>query len=168
MPSRRVGSPDPAMVFRPATKSTSLPAGISKGSHASCVGETWTLLLLGRKFDSVSGFVGRSLCSLSGLYHVEQNHHAHKSLMGDRGSCTVKPGTFVQVPGRYKSRSCHLLRIQAKSDISRAVLSLRQRSRNSLRCETMSMLALTMSAELLHISCLNVLIVESRLVLTRL
>ena len=61
-PSRSVGSPDPAMVLRPATKSTLPWVGISKGSQASCVGETWTRGLTGRKQDSVSVLSGSSVC----------------------------------------------------------------------------------------------------------
>lgn len=65
MPSRRVGSPDPAIVFRPEMKSTPPSVGISNGSHASCVGDTWTLGLLGMKFDSMSLLSGRSVCHMT-------------------------------------------------------------------------------------------------------
>ena len=35
---------------------------MSKGSHASCVGETWTRGLMGKKLDSVSLLSGSSVC----------------------------------------------------------------------------------------------------------
>ena len=52
-PSRSVGSPLPAIVFSPSTKSTFSEArGRSKGCHASWVGLVWTFKLSGRKQDS--------------------------------------------------------------------------------------------------------------------
>ena len=52
-PSRRVGSPLPAIVFSPSTKSTlSEAGGRSNGCHANWVGLVWTLGLSGRKQDS--------------------------------------------------------------------------------------------------------------------
>jgi hypothetical protein len=49
------------MLLRPEIKSTSPSEGMSKGSHASCVGERWTRLLEGKKLDSVSSLSGRSV-----------------------------------------------------------------------------------------------------------
>ena len=60
-PSLRVGSPEPAIVLRPEMKSTFPPVGMSKGSQANCVGDTWTRLFKGRKFDSVSSLSGKSV-----------------------------------------------------------------------------------------------------------
>jgi hypothetical protein len=61
------------MLLRPETKSILPSVGVSKGSHASCVGETWTRLLMGRKFDSVSSLSGRSVCKHMSAY--ETNDH---------------------------------------------------------------------------------------------
>ena len=61
IPSLNVGSPEPAIVLIPSTKSTDPDVGMSKGVHASCVGETCTFLLIGKKQDSISSLSGRSL-----------------------------------------------------------------------------------------------------------
>jgi hypothetical protein len=75
-PSRRVGSPEPAIVLRPEMKSTSPSLGMSKGSQASCVGETWTRLFAGRKLDSVSSLSGKSVCE-----HVSACVICHRNLV---------------------------------------------------------------------------------------
>lgn len=69
-PSRRVGSPEPAMLLSPETKSISPSEGMSNGSHASWVGERWTRLFEGRKFDSVSSLSGRSVWTCVSAYDV--------------------------------------------------------------------------------------------------
>ena len=52
-PSRIVGSPFPASVFKPEMKSVLvLSEGISRGYHASWVGLKWTFGLSGKKHDS--------------------------------------------------------------------------------------------------------------------
>lgn len=80
-PSRSVGSPEPAMLFKPEMKSTSPSVGVSNGSQASCVGETWTRLLMGRKFDSVSSLSGRSVCHVCQKVAAAEIKH------------TIRPGT---------------------------------------------------------------------------
>jgi len=80
--------------------------------------------------------------------------------MGHGWSCTVEPGTLVHMPGSYESRGGHLLSVEPKSNVSGAVLSLRQGTRDSLGREAR---VLSVSASLRFGS--NILIVEASLVL---
>lgn len=89
-PSRSVGSPEPAIVFNPETKSTSSLSGISKGCHASWVGDMWMRGFKGRKFASVSLLSGSSVCDRCQRQHAERRaRETYESLVGDSGPDTV-------------------------------------------------------------------------------
>ena len=101
-PSRSVGSPEPAILLRPETKSILPSVGVSKGSHASCVGETWTRLLTGRKFDSVSSLSGRSVCKYMSAYETS-----------DRGTDQILSLVFTRYYCALRTYRCD----QERSDV---------------------------------------------------
>ena len=60
--------------------------------------------------------------------HQERKKDTHESSMRHRRPGAVQPRLLIQMPRGHKRRRCHLLRIQPKSHISRAVLALRDSS----------------------------------------
>lgn len=98
-PSRSVGSPFPANVFRPSTKSTrSSSEGISMGCHASWVGLTWTLGFNGEKLDSNCAkrdiywiYIQRYFVYMKFDTYIWVIWKLGKSLMSDSRSNSVKP-----------------------------------------------------------------------------
>lgn len=119
------------MVLRPEMKSTSPSVGMSKGSQASWVGETWTLGFMGRKFDSVSGLSGRSVCSVGSESLVLWDKgrgwcmgESYKAFMCNGRSNAVEPGVSVTGSGGDEGGSGHLFGVEAEADAARGVLTL--------------------------------------------
>ena len=92
-PSRREGSPLPAIVFSPSTKSTlSEGGGRSKGCHANWVGLIWTLELSGRKQDSsLDLWVSQMFMRWKIRTDIRSIRQASESLMSNGWSNAIEP-----------------------------------------------------------------------------
>lgn len=108
-------------------------------TQASCVGDSLTRGLRGKKQLSVPSIGGRSVCTTKcqreEALHPKALARTHESLVGDCRSCSVEPRLLVQVTRRDKRRSRHLLRVKPESRTSRVVLTSRNRPRDCFGLE---------------------------------
>jgi len=145
-PSRKVGSPLPAMVFNPSIKSTSLEeSGMSRGCQASWVGEVCTLGLIGRKLDSNCLTVRIWSVSQDGTEsdtHVGIIWEPSETLVRYGRTDTVKPTRQKEIWEKRRDQECSILRIQilgprryegCTGHLNRSIVRPRARSKQVIR-----------------------------------